>query len=224
VEKSNGTTVSFAGLIRARNIETEALPAYATVDFTTRFPAEQWTALRANPQSYLQLYQAFKLTPGRYQWDLAMHDRVSGKMSVYRTQVDVPDLSGPSTVGPLYLSVLRGGPHPRLVTLLANRTSEAPPDDVYLKGDRIAAQLALYQPTEEEFAAAERGNARLQVFRAEEQRPEIDCELGASSNPNIQRIHFRGIAATENLAPGAYRVVAVLPGGRQVERAITITE
>ncbi|MEZ5392234.1 MAG: hypothetical protein R2724_05005 [Bryobacterales bacterium] len=150
VEKPNGTTVSFAGLIRARNIDTEALPTYEIVNFTTRFPAEQWTTLRANPQAYLQLYQAFQLTPGRYQWDLALHDRLSGKMSVYRTQVDVPDLSGPSTVGPLYLGVLRGGPHPRLVTLLADRSSEAPPDDIYLQGDRIAAQLALYQPTEEE--------------------------------------------------------------------------
>ncbi|MEZ5362600.1 MAG: hypothetical protein R2748_09780 [Bryobacterales bacterium] len=108
--------------------------------------------------------------------------------------------------------------------MLADRSSEAPPDDIYLQGDRIAAQLALYQPTEEELSAAEAGRARLRLFRAEKEQPEIDCELRASSHPQIQRIHFRATVLTEDLEPGAYRVVAVLPGGRHVERTITVAE
>lgn len=221
---------TLAGMSRLSSLIGVRLPQYEERKAEYLVPRQQWDAMIGDPSSTLSLNSTFTVPPGVYLWKIALQDETenSGRIGVIETRLSVPDFSAPSTPSSLLLTsnavpleqvssqsdsdAADPGDSDPLALLNAGDHRYFPqPSRVFRQGEVIHFTYHLYNPSEEDLEIA---SQTMQIGLLRDGVAITGMRAGGMTYPDQDGkvIRFAGFLLTENLLPGEYRFMAILPG------------
>jgi len=216
-EKLKDTRFEMAALTRLRPLGLTQLPTYGESRATYSLTRADLESATQDETAQISLNSEQKLIPGAYRWQAALQNLDTGGLGSLEQMVTVPDFKRPSTPSSLLLTrrVERIEPAEKRKTdtdlLTAGDLRYVPePGNAFRQGDVVFILLHLYSPSESDCAIAQAG---MQMALLQGDTPVLNARAGGRAFISEDRtvIRYAAYIETASLAPGEYRVLALLP-------------
>jgi VWFA-related protein len=210
--------LSATAIIRIADAAGTRLPMYFERRLEAPLDAASLGRAQADRTAFVSMTDLLSLVPGDYDWRIVFRDEQSGRMGGTEGRVQMKDFRAPSVPSTLLLT--------RHVTRRADGSMPAAgdrqpldagplrfsplPSLVFHQGEMVHLLYTLYNATAEEMAAARRG-MQLVLMRDGAPVREVEAYGEPLIDEGRQAVQFTGAINTRLLAPGAYRVISMLP-------------
>ena len=211
--------LSATAILRVADTARSRLPIYFERKLEAPLDPGAWSKAKSDRTAFVSMSDMISLLPGEYDWRIVFRDDRTGKMGGIGGRVIMKDFRGPSTASSLLLTrqvMPREGTAPNAPDeddrpLDAGELRYRPqPSMVFERGETVHLLYSLYNATETDVAAAQRG---MQLALLRDGQPVTGIE--AAGAPLVDaakaRIDFAGAIRTAQLEPGTYTIIAMLP-------------
>ncbi|MCP5111708.1 MAG: hypothetical protein GY953_12820, partial [bacterium] len=179
------------------------------------FPKAGIEQAQNDPQMRIEHREAARLEPGKKQWRVVLRDERTGAVGVYRTSLDVPDYTQPSTASTLLLTRRAGPPQqptkddPYAALLeAAGRQFQTDCSRVFRAGETVVAMYDVYNVSEATLSTPP--ELALTLVHGGERIP-IPPQAGRPfPEAATKTVRYVGALATATLDPGQYTLEAEL--------------
>ncbi len=219
-DESRKPNLSASAILRVVDTARARLPIYFERKLDTPVEPGTWSKVKADRTVFVSMSDMISLLPGEYDWRIVFRDDRTGKMGGIGGRVMLKDFRGPSTASSLLLTrqvMPREGAAPNAAAGGDDRPLEAgalsyqpQPSMVFERGETVHLLYSLYNATEADLTAAQRG-MQLAVMRNGEAISGIEAAGAPVVDAAKGRIDFAGAIRTGQLEPGTYTVIALLP-------------
>ncbi|HEX7087564.1 MAG TPA: VWA domain-containing protein [Vicinamibacterales bacterium] len=210
--------LSATALLRISTADRSRLPYSFERKLEIPLDRAAWERARSNRTSFVATSEMITLLPGEYDWRIVFRDDKSGKLGGIGGRVLLRDFRGPSTPSSLLLTrqVERlEAPGDGRQPLDAGPLRFQPqPSPVFSRGETVHLLYSLYNATDADVASAREG-MRLALFTGGRAVGDLQAAGVPVVDESGRRIDFAGAIRTEDLQPGTYTVVALLPNYEQ---------
>lgn len=215
---STERSLSVKAMVRISDKHGTRLPMYFERTLSAELTPEQWEQVRQDRSAFISMSDMLPLLPGEYDWRVVFRDEKSGRLGGLQGSVTLRDFRGPSTPSTLLLTreVARredaaSAGEPAIEPLDAGALRFLPqPSPVFKQGETVHLLYALYNATQADVAAAQKG-MQLALFHNGRAITNVEAGGGPVVDQETGTIRFTGFIKTGTLAPGTYTVMALLP-------------